>query len=229
VSKHGREQLWAGFRAGIPYAVAAFLVGISFGVIAEPVMGAIASVVMSAVVFAGSSQFAAVAVLADGGGVAAAVTAGTLLNARYGPMGVALAPSLRGRARERAAYGLSMIDASWAMASRGGGRFEPAFMLGATLPSFPAWVGGTAIGAFAGEAIGDPETLGLDALFPAFFLALLIPELRRPGAPLTALIGAAIALVLTPLTPAGIPIVAASAAALTGLRARRSGREDPEP
>jgi predicted branched-subunit amino acid permease len=192
-------------------------------------MGTVAPIVMSGIVFAGSAQFAATAVLAAGGGVFAAVAAGILLNARYGPMGIALAPSLDGSAVRRAAHGQAMIDASWAMAIRGEGRFDPAFMVGATLPSYPAWVGGTALGVLGGELIGDPDALGLDALFPAFFLALLIPELRRPGAPLTALIGAAIALVLTPLTPAGIPIVAASAAALTGLRARRSGREDPEP
>ena len=70
-----------------------------------------------------------------------------------------------------------MIDVSWAMASLGGGRFDPSFMVGATLPSYPAWVGGTAIGVFAGELIGDPDRLGLDAMFPAFFLALLAPAL----------------------------------------------------
>ena len=75
-----------------------------------------------------------------------------------------------------------MVDASWAMASRGGGRFDPAFMVGATVPNYPAWVGGTAIGVLAGDLIGDPERLGLDALFPAFFLALLVTELG-PGAP----------------------------------------------
>jgi 4-azaleucine resistance transporter AzlC len=212
-----RGKLREGIRAGLPYALAALLLGISFGVLAEPVIGATASIVMSAVVFAGSSQFAAVAVLADGGSVAAAVIAGTLLNARYGPMGVAIAPSLPGRALERAGYGLSMIDASWAMASRGGGRFDPQFMLGATLPSFPAWLAGTAIGALAGEVIGDPETLGLDAIFPAFFLALLVPELRRGRSWEAALLGAAIALALTPIAPPGVPIVAASAAALLGL------------
>ena len=74
-------------------------------------------------------------------------------------MGIALAPSLRGGAARRAGYGQAMIDASWAMASRGGGRFDPDFMVGATLPSYPAWLAGTAIGVFAGELIADPERL----------------------------------------------------------------------
>jgi 4-azaleucine resistance transporter AzlC len=211
-------SLRAGVRAGLPYAVAALLLAISFGVIARPVMGTVAPIVMSAIVFAGSAQFAAVAVLAAGGGAGAAIVAGLLLNARYAPMGIALAPSLRGGPLRRAVIGQAMIDASWAMASRGAGRFDPAFMVGATLPSYPCWVGGTAIGVLAGDAIGDPERIGLDVLFPAFFLALLVGELRGGRLAIAAAcLGAAIALALTPFTPPGVPIIAASAAALLGL------------
>jgi predicted branched-subunit amino acid permease len=199
------------------------VLGISFGVLAEPVMGTVAPIVMSGVVFAGSAQFASTAVLAEGGGALAAIVAGILLNLRYGPMGIALAPSLRGGARRRAAYGQAMIDASWAMASRGEGRFDPSFMVGATLPSYPAWVLGTVVGVFAGDLITDPDALGLDALFPAFFLALLMGgELRggrtRPLA--AALLGAAIALSLAPLTPPGVPVICAAGAALIGLLGR---------
>ena len=140
-------------------------------------------------------------------------------------MGIALAPSVRGRALKRAAVGQAMIDASWAMANRGGGRFDPAFMIGATLPSYPIWVLGTAIGAFAGDVIGDPPTFGLDALFPAFFLCLLVEELRRPGAKGAAAIGAGMALVLTPFTPPGVPILAASLGALLGVWNSQAGYE----
>ena len=224
-----RQRLQAGIRAGIPYAVAAAMVGISFGVVARPVMGTVAPIVMSAIVFAGSAQFAAVAVLAAGGSAAAAIVAGLLLNARYFPMGVALAPSLRGGPLRRAAIGQAMIDASWAMASRGGGRFDPAFMVGATLPSYPCWVGGTAIGVLAGDVIGDPERLGLDVLFPAFFLGLLVGELRAGRLAIAAAcLGAAIALALTPFTPAGVPIIAASAAALLGLLGNGSNSDSEE-
>jgi len=212
-------------RAGLPYAVAAGLVGISFGVVAEPVMGATAAIVMSAVIFAGAAQFAATAVLGAGGGAVAAIVAGILLNLRYGPMGIALAPSVRGHAVRRAAVGQAMIDASWAMANRGGGRFDPIFMIGATLPSYPIWVLATAIGALAGDVIGDPATFGLDALFPAFFLALLVEELKRPGAKGAAAIGAAVALILTPFTPPGVPILAATLGALTGVW---SGRRESQ-
>ena len=222
--EHRRERYRTGLRTGIPYAVAGLLVGISFGVLAQPVMGNVAPIVMSALMFAGAAQFAATAVLAAGGGAAAAIAAATLLNLRFGPMGVALAPSLRGGRLSRAFTGQAMIDFSWAAASRGGGRFDARFMVGATLPSYPAWVGGTAIGIFAGDLIGDPAKLGLDALFPAFFLCLLVEGELRPGMPaVVAAVGAAVALALIPFTPAGVPVIAASAAALVGLR--RSGDE----
>jgi predicted branched-subunit amino acid permease len=189
-------------------------------------MGKIAPIVMSATLFAGSAQFAATAVLTAGGGAVAAIIAGALMNLRYLPMGIALAPSVRGGPLRRAVVGQGMIDFSWAAASRGDGRFDPAFMLGATAPSYPAWVGGTIIGVFAGDLIGDPGALGLDAIFPAFFLCLLVEGELRPGLPaLAAGLGALIAFVLIPFTPAGVPVIAATAAALVGLKPRSRSPE----
>jgi predicted branched-subunit amino acid permease len=173
---------------------------------------------MSVFVFAGSAQFASTAVLAAGGGAGAAIAAGILLNVRYIPMGIALAPSLSGGKLRRAAIGQAMIDFSWAAASRGGGQFDWRFMVGATTPAYPAWVAGTVVGVFAGGLIGDPEALGLDALFPAFFLCLLVEGELRPGMPaIVAGLGSLIALCLIPFTPAGVPVIAASTAALLGL------------
>jgi predicted branched-subunit amino acid permease len=216
-----RARFRSGVRIGLPYALASFLLAISFGVLAEPLMGPVAPIVMSALLFAGSAQFAATAVLTAGGGADAAIAAGVLLNLRYAPMGVALAPSLRGGAWRRAAMGQAMIDFSWAAANRGGGRFDPPFMIGATLPSYPSWVGGTAVGVLAGDLIGDPQALGLDALFPAFFLCLLVEGELRPGRPaLVAGLGSLVALALIPFTPAGVPVIAASATALLGLWGR---------
>jgi predicted branched-subunit amino acid permease len=214
-----RQRLRDGARAGIPFAFAAFLLAISFGVIARPVIGGGAAIAMSAIVFAGSSQFAAVAVLAGGGDATTAVLAGILLNFRYLPMGIALAPSLRGGPLARAAVGQTMIDASWAMANLGGGRYDASFMVGATAASYPCWLGGTVIGVVAGNAIGNPDRLGLDALFPAFFLALLYTGELRTGrrAWVVAGLGAAISLALVDFAPAGVPVIAASLAALIGL------------
>jgi 4-azaleucine resistance transporter AzlC len=207
-----------GARAGLPYALAGSLLAFSFGVLARPVMGPAAAIVMSVVVFAGSAQFAALAVLAAGGGALPAIVAGVLLNLRFVPMGIAIAPSMAQRALGRAVRGQAIVDASWAMAHRGEGRFDTDFLLGATLVQYPAWVAGTVLGVLLGSAIGDPKALGLDAIFPAFFLGLLMAELPKPRAKLAAALGAAIAVLLTPIAPAGVPIIAASLAALVGLR-----------
>jgi len=183
-------------------------------------MGGPAAIVMSVVVFAGASQFAATAVLAAGGGVAAAVVAGILLNTRFLPMGIAIAPSLPGGPLRRAAQGQALVDASWAVASLGGGRFDHRRLLGATLPQYPGWVLGTVLGVVGGDLVGDPARFGLDAIFPAFFLALLVGEMRDRRTAGVALLGAATAIVLIPLAPAGLPVVAASMVALLGLRRR---------
>jgi 4-azaleucine resistance transporter AzlC len=225
----GHPSFRAGFRAGIPFAIAGFVLAATFGVLAEPVMGGVAAIVMSAIVFAGSAQFGALAVLAAGGGVFAAVAAGVLLNARYVPMGIALAPSLRHHPIMRALIGQGMIDFSWAAAAREGGRFDWRFMLGATTPAYPSWVLGTAAGVIGGGLLGDPEKLGLDAIFPAFFLALLLSGEVSGGrrAVVAALLGAVIALALIPITPPGVPVIAACVAALIGLDER--AKREPEP
>ena len=213
-----RERFRAGLRTGLGFGAAAFVVGVSFGVVAEPLMGSVAPIVMSAIVFAGASQFGATSVLADGGSAATAIATGAMLNARFLPMGLAAASALRGSRLRRAFEGQAIVDASWALAARGEGGFDREVMLGATLPQYPAWVLGTVVGVVVGGALGDPEALGLDAIFPAFFLGLLAAELRRPHAVPTVLIGGAIALALTPVLPAGLPVLLASCAALIGLR-----------
>jgi 4-azaleucine resistance transporter AzlC len=210
-----------GIKAGVAFALPTFALGASFGVLAEPAMGPWAAVAMSVLVFAGSAQFAAVSALIAGGSVASAVSAGLLVNARFLPMGVALAPALRGSALRRAAEGQAIVDASWALANRGDGTFDRELMIGATLPQAACWWVGTALGAFGGTLLGDPAALGLDAMFPAFYLALLVEEMDLPTMYPTALLGAAIGLVLVPFAPPGIPVVAASLAALLGLRERR--------
>jgi 4-azaleucine resistance transporter AzlC len=215
-----RERLRAGIRRGMPFGVAVFAISLSFGVLARPVMGSVAPIVMSIVVFSGAAQFGALAVLTAGGSTAAAIAAGVLLNARYAAMGLALAPSLRGRALSRAAFAMTTVDASWAAASVGDGTFDPWYMVGVSVPQYVGWVSGTIAGVLIGPRLGNPSSLGLDALFPAFFVALLFEEARGGRRLLAAGGGAGIALVLTPLVPAGLPILAAAAAAVAASRVR---------
>ena len=96
---------------------------------------------------------------------------------------------------------------------------------------YPAWVGGTVLGVVGGDLIGDPEALGLDAAFPALFLALLVPQLGARSRLAAALAGAAVALVLVPLTRPGVPIIVASLASLVGAgrRGQAAGRPGARP
>ena len=207
-----------GFRAILPLmpAVAAF--GASFGVLARAAgVDVLAAVVMSATTFAGSAQFAVVSVLGAGGTAAAAIGAAILLNGRYVPMAVAASGAFRGGPLRRLIEAQLLVDESWALSSREG-RFDRNVLVGAGALLYVCWNAGTAVGVLAGDGLTDPATLGLDAAFPALFLALLAPLLRHRSTHLAAaLLGAAIALALTPITPAGVPVIAATAACLVGL------------
>jgi 4-azaleucine resistance transporter AzlC len=215
-----RLQLHAGIRRGMVFGAAVFAIAVSFGVLARPVMGTVAPIVMSIIVFSGAAQFGSLAVLGAGGSMGAAIAAGVLLNARYLAMGLGLASSLPRRLPTRIALAMSTVDASWAAASRGDGTFDPWYMAGASVPQYIGWVLGTVVGVLIGGALGDPKTYGLDALFPAFFVALLYEEVRGRRRVAAACGGAAIALVLTPLVPPGVPILAAAAAAVIASRLR---------
>ena len=204
-----------------PLAVAAGSFGAAFGVLAQAAgMGVLAPIVMSATTFAGASQFAAASVLDEGGGVVAAVAAAVLLNARYAAIGIAVAPSFKGSRLRRFVESQLIVDESWAVAQVGHGRINRRVLVGAGLVLFPFWVGGTALGVLFGDILGDPERFGLDAAFPALFLALLATQLVNRRTVLAAVAGGVIAFVLIPVAPPGVPVIAAGAVCLVGLMRR---------
>jgi 4-azaleucine resistance transporter AzlC len=210
-----------GARAAVAVAATVWFFGASFGLVARAAgMGVIAPIAMSATTFAGSAQFAVTSILGAAGGAVAATAAAVLLNARYAPISISVAQLFRGPRLRRLLESQLIVDESWALASRGPGRFDRRILLGAGLLLYVSWLSGTLVGVLAGDALGDPRDLGLDGAFPALFLALLAPQLRAPRAAIAALTGAAIALALIPVAPPGTPIVAASAACLLGLRKR---------
>lgn len=216
-----RDAFRRGVRAGVPFAAASGLVALSFGTLAVDVgFPVVAAIVMSLVVFAGSAQFAALTIVAGGGSLGAAVLAALLVNSRFLPMGVALAPSLPGGPLARAVQGQAVVDASWAMAARPDGSFNRSFLFGATAIQYVTWAIGTALGAFGGGLLGDTDRFGFDAIFPTFFLVLLIHEVRDGRGRGVAAVGALIALALIPFVPTGVPVLLASTAALIGLRSR---------
>jgi 4-azaleucine resistance transporter AzlC len=210
-----------GFRVVAPFIPAAFVLGASFGVLARASgFSAAAAIVFSATTFAGSAQVATVSVLGAGGGVAAAVVAALLLNARYAPVGITIARTFRGAVPRRLAEAQLVVDESWALAGGGGERFDRGIFLGVGVGLWWAWVGGTAVGTALGGIVHDTSAFGLDGAFAALFFALLISQITGRRAVAAALAGAAIATALTPLTPPGVPIIAATAGVLVGWKRR---------
>lgn len=227
---HPGESFRLGLRLGAPYAVANAVVALSFGVLARQVgFSPLGAIVTAAIVFAGGAQFAALAVIAAGGSVAAAVGSGALVNSRFLPLGIALAPSLPGRALWRAAQGWTVVDSSWIHAKRPDGTFDRWRLFGSSGIQYAFWVLGTTIGVLAGDVLPDTDTMGLDAVFPAFFLALLFGELRAGGRRALGVAAAAalLALALVPNSPAGVPVLAAGAVALVGIRMRPAPIPEP--
>jgi 4-azaleucine resistance transporter AzlC len=204
------------WRAALIFAASSALIGLSFGVLARTSgFSLVMTCAMSLVVFAGGSQFLAVATIASGGTPLAAVIGGIVLNARHLPYGLAVAPLLRGPLWKRALSSQIVLDESTALALS-----QPTpelgrlafYVCGCAL--FVCWNLGTLIGALAGGAIADPSALGLDAAFPASMVALLAPLLRRREMRTAALAGGALALAVTPFTAPGVPILIAAAGAL---------------
>jgi 4-azaleucine resistance transporter AzlC len=207
-----------GVRAALPLVPGPLLFGLTFGVFAEAAgMGTVAAIVMSATTFAGSAQFAAASVLDNGGTVLAAIISAVLLNARYAGMSIAVASIFPGGRARRFVESQLIVDESWALSGRSG-RFEWPILVGAGLLLYVLWVSSTAVGTVAGDLLGDPNDLGLDAAFAALVLALARPYLRSRRALAAAALAAVITLVLLPVAPAGVPLVAAAIACLVGLR-----------
>lgn len=214
-------------RAALPLLLPTLLIGVSFGVAARSLgWGVWEPVVMSIVVFSGSAQFASTGVLAAGGGLGAAIGAATLANLRFLPLGLLTAPATKGNALRRAFEGQLTVDASVLLATDEHGNVSRGLFIGATIAQAACWIGGTALGAAVHLDASDGDALGIDVIFPAFFLYLLLGEAHGPGAYRVAIAGGLIALVLIPLTPAGIPVVAATLAAVLGMR--RQQRAEPQ-
>ncbi|KUM74167.1 branched-chain amino acid permease [Streptomyces curacoi] len=194
--------------------LASGVVGVSFGAIA--VAGGLplwVPVVMSLIVYAGSAQFSAVGVLLAGGGPLAAAATGLLLNTRTAAFSLAVADVI-GRGRLTRLLGAHLVTdetVAFALAQPDPARRRAAFWISG-LGLFAVWNLGVLAGALAGDAIGDTAAYGLDAAFPAVLVALVLPALREnPAVRRSALLGAGLALAVTPAVPAGVPVLVALA------------------
>ncbi|WP_240930458.1 AzlC family ABC transporter permease [Isoptericola sp. BMS4] len=221
----------AAVRQGTSVAVATGLYGISFGALSAVAGLSVGqTATLSLLLFSGGSQFALVGVVAAGGSPVAAVATSTLLGARNTLYGAVVAPLLGVRGWRRLAAAQLTIDESTAVAVA---QREPAatragfWVTG--LGVFALWNAFTLLGALAGDALGDPRAWGLDAAAGAAFLALVWPRLAARAAQVVAALAVGVTIALVPLTPPGVPVLGAAAAAIVaGLvapsRAAEEGR-----
>lgn len=211
-----------GLKVGIGLGLAVIPVAVSFGALATTVgWPPWATITSSIVVFSAGGQFALLTTLTAGSGLPLAVGAATLINLRFLPMGVAVAASLQGPAWKRALAAQTILDGSWAAAYQGEGRYDRLTMFGATAVQWPAWILGTVLGVVAAPPPDLVESLGLDLVFPGFFLVLLLGSFgTTPRAPWIA--GTAIVLTggMVLLVPAGVAVLLASLAAFVVLIGR---------
>jgi 4-azaleucine resistance transporter AzlC len=226
------EGWGAGVRVGAGLALGTLALAVSFGAFAVAAgWPAWLAIVMSAVVFSGSAQFALVTAMTGSGGLLAGLGAAALINARFIPMAAASAPYLKGGMLRRGLEGQTVVDGSWVSAQRPDGTLDRSKMFGATALQWPAWVVGTAVGALLSPSTELLRQVGLDVVFPSFFLVLLLDALRstRSGLPI-AVMAFGLAAAAVAVLPAGVALlVSGLAAALAAGRGSgaRQGRRAP--
>jgi 4-azaleucine resistance transporter AzlC len=214
-------------RDSLAVGVATGAYGIGFGAVSVASGLSVAQTcVLSLVMFTGASQFALAGVVAAGGAPLSGAATALLLGTRNTLYGLRMGPLLRWRGWRRAAAAHVLIDESTAMSvNRGTTEAVRLGFLTTGVSVFVLWNLATAIGALAGEAVGDPRTYGLDAAVGAAFLALLWPRLKDRRNILVAGLAAAVALTMVPLAAPGVPVLSAGGVALlVGVLAKR---QDP--
>ena len=192
--------------------------GAVFGVGAVAAGASVAQAcVMSLLVFTGASQFSAVSVIATGGSTASALSSATLLAARNGVYGLTMARFIEGSLLKRVLAAQLVIDESTAMSTaQTTPRTRTTAFWVTGLAIYVFWNLGTLLGALAGSSI-EPERYGLDAAFPAGFVAMVMPQLQTSRGRLAALLGAVICLVTIAFVPIGLSVLCAALAVLVGV------------
>ena len=213
-------------RTSLGVGVATGAYGLSYGALGTSAgLSVVQTCALSVLMFSGGSQFALIGVLGGGGNAVSGSASAMLLGARNALYGARLAPVLGLRGLRRAVGAQVVVDESTAVALR----YEPEGILAARLgfwatglAIFVLWNLSTLVGAVLGNQLGDPRDFGLDAAAPAAFLALLAPRLRGRSPWLTALAGAAVAVAVVPVVPAGVPVLLAALVPVIAVLAGRS-------
>ncbi len=222
-SSHRRDSILLGVAVGV--------VGVTFGVLADSAgLSPARTMAMSLLVFTGASQFLAVGVVASGGSAVSAVTGALLLGARNAMYGMRMSPILGPGAVRRAAASQLVIDESTAMSLAQDNIDDSRDAFWVTgLAVYLFWNLGTAGGVWLGDVVGEPAVWGLDAAFPASFVALIGPHIVTKPGQVAAVLAAAIALLAVPFTPAGLPVLLAALAVGPALAVQRRSHRPTGP
>lgn len=213
-----RAGMRRGFIDAQPLALSIFVYGVAFGVLAlGSGLTLVQSLVMSASVYSGSAQTAAVGAMAVGASVSAILVAVLLLNARYVLFGATLRPWLGGCTTLQAYATLHLLgDGNWVLSLRAyeAGERDAGYVFGSGAAMFVAWVLSTGAGALIGGFVPDPRQLALDFFLVAFCAAMLTGMSRAASDRLPIAVALVAALAADRWLPAGWSIVAAGVAGI---------------
>ena len=196
-----RTSLSVAFTVGL-YGAAFGAAGITAG------FSILQTCLLSLLLFSGASQFAVVGIMGAGGSAVSAIATATLLGFRNALYGLQIAPILKVTGLKRIIASQITIDESTAVStlqSNDSDRKRAFYLTGFGVYIF--WNLFTFLGALGASAIGDPSVWGLDAAVPAAFCGLVWPRLKDKRLFLISACAIILALLLTPITPAGIPII----------------------
>lgn len=173
-----RQDVWTGFKQLVPLSIFVIAFGAAFGLAAvQTGLDNPSALLMSTLVFAGASQFAALELWGVHIPIVPLALTVFAINARHLLMGASLYPWLRHLSTARR-YGVMLVasDANWALAIQAFNRGQPGFglLLGGGLALWSFWVFGTWLGIYFGGAIHEPKSFGLDMVMGCFLLAMAV-------------------------------------------------------
>lgn len=214
-------------RDGVALGLAVGTSGLAFGAAAAGAGLSVAQAcVLSLFAFTGASQFALVGVIAGGGGLVGGVAGAVLLGGRNALYGLRMTGVLQPRGARKLITAQGVIDETTAVSLAQPDPPAARLAFWATfITIYLTWNLSTLLGAYGAGRLGSPQSLGIDVIGPAAFLALIWPQLRAGRTERgVGVLGAAIALAATPVLPPGVPVILAATAALAGALTTRAAR-----
>jgi 4-azaleucine resistance transporter AzlC len=219
-----RSELRAGMVESLPLGLALVPVGLAFGYLAHTAgLSWWLAGLMSAIVYAGPSQFIAMGLVGTGAAVPAIVATTFVTNLRYSLFAASLAPHMRDSPRARLPFlGHAIADGSYAVTIDHALEHperprKDQFLLGSFVVSAATWVGGTILGALAGGVVPATVAFGLGFATPAVFISFIVPYIRDRVSAIVMLAAGVGTVAGNEYLPAGAgPLLAIAGAALLG-------------